>query len=83
MGIQVYTSGHEFYSPYWHALRKTVHPKSTNRIDGYDFTFDDVNKYATLTMGVLLVMGGVLTLLNQRTRGPALIIAAVLLMMLT
>ena len=83
MGIQVYTGGHEFYSPYWHALRKTIDPKSTNKIDGYDFTFDDVNRHATLAMGVLLVMGGLLTLLNQRTRGPALIITAVLLMILT
>jgi len=64
MGIQIFTSGHEFYSPYWHALRKTFNPKSTNRIDGYGFTFDDVNKYTTLTMGVLLIIGGILTLAN-------------------
>jgi uncharacterized membrane protein YphA (DoxX/SURF4 family) len=83
MGIQIYTSGHEFYSPYWHALRKTIDPKSTNRIDGYSFTFDDVNKYTTLAMGVLLILGGILTLANQRTRGPVFCIAAVILMIIT
>jgi hypothetical protein len=64
IGIQVYASGHEFYSPYWHALRKTINPKSPHRIEGYSFTFDDVNKYATLAMGVLLILGGLLTMIN-------------------
>ena len=34
-------------------------------------------------MGVLLVIGGILTALNQRTKGPVLIIMAVLMMIAT
>jgi len=83
IGIQVFTSGHEFYSPYWHALRKTVYPDSKNKIEGMNMSFDELNRYATLAMGVLLVLGGALTLLNQRINGPLLIIASVLMMMVT
>lgn len=57
--------GHEFYSPYWHALRKTVIPGSKNKIEGMSMTYDDVNNYTTISMGVLLVLGGLLTLLGK------------------
>ena len=46
-------------------------------------TYDDMNKYLTLSMGVLLILGGILTLVNQRVKGPALVIMSVVLMIVT
>ena len=66
IGVQVYTSGHEFYSPYWHALRRTIMPSSKNKIESFDLTFDDLNRYATIAMGVLLICGGLLSLIGKR-----------------
>lgn len=83
MGFQVIAGGHEFYSPYWHAVRKTLMPDSKNKIDGIGLTFDEVNRYLTMAMGSLLMLGGLLTLLNQRVRGPLLVILAVLMMVVT
>ena len=76
-------SGHDFYGPYLHAMRKTLIPGSKNKIDGQEFSFEDVNKYVAMSMGVLLVLGGLLTGLNQRIHGPALVIIAVLMMIAT
>jgi len=83
MGVQVVTGGHEFYSPYWHALRKTVLPGSKNKIEGIEMTYDDLNKYLTIGMGVLLVLGGLLTLLGKRCSGPIFIMAALTMMIVT
>lgn len=83
MGFQVFASGHEFYSPYWHAIRKTLLPDSKNKIEGLDITFDQLNKYLTMVMGGLLMLGGLLTALNQRTRGPFFVMLAVIMMVVT
>ena len=83
MGIQVVMSGNEFYGPYFHALRKAILTDSKNTIDGVDFTFEDVNKYLDVLMGVLFMVGGFLTVMDKRQQGPALIIAALLLIFLS
>ena len=83
MGVHMFQNGHEFYGPYMHALRKTLLPDTKNKIEGSSLTFEDCNKYVSMAMSVLLILGGLLTALNQRLSGPALVIASVLMMIAT
>ena len=79
----MWQGGHEFYSPYWHALRKTLMPESKNKIEGANMTYDEVNRYLTFVMAGLLVIGGAITALGKAKSGPMLIMASVLMMIAT
>ena len=80
MGLQMFQGGHDFYGPYMHAMRRTAIAGSKNKIEGQSFTFEDVNKAVVMVMGVLLMLGGVLTAIDRRMQGPPLIIIALVMM---
>ena len=85
MGYFIFTSGHQQFDKYLHAIRKILIPNSqgSSKVPMIEVTYEKLNQYLVKADGILFVLSGLLVMSNSKGTGGFAMFVAVLFILLT
>jgi hypothetical protein len=78
LGYFLYTSGHQQFDKYLHAVRKLILPDSqaSSKIPYLEITYERLNQYLVKADGALFAISGILVIGGSNTLGGVLMLVA-------